>query len=162
MSEAPLPSETRAALGAMAPLAGGSDQAFHHEVTTGASPEAIWALWMDVPGWGCWDAGLKSASSRAPLARGVTGRIVPQRGPAARFVVSAFAPSDHYAFETALPLARLTVRRTIIATSPTVIRHDVAFSGLLAGFWAARFGPGFRRALPPTMDRLVALAGDAR
>lgn len=147
-----------AAAAATAPLAAGSNRAFHHEVTTRATPEAVWAVWMNVPGWGRWDAGLKSASSPAPLALGVTGRIVPHNGPASRFVVSQFSVGKSHAFETALPLARLTVRRTIIGTDPTVIRHDVSFSGLLAGFWAARFGPSFRQALPPTMARLVALA----
>lgn len=136
----------------------GSNSAFHHDLATVASPAAIWAVWMDVPGWGRWDEGLKSAISTAPLARGVTGRIMPRSGPPSRFVVTEFIAGNSHAFETALPLAKLTVRRSIISTAPTVIRHEVTFSGWLGGFWAARFGPGFRQALPPTMEGLVGIA----
>lgn len=144
---------------AAAPLAAGTNRAFHYEVATSASPAAVWRLWMDVPGWGRWDRGLKSATSSGPIKAGATGKIVPLSGPSSNFKVTDFAPGTAYAFATSLPLATLTVRRTIAATTPrTIIRHDVQFSGPAAGFWAARFGPGFRAALPPTMQRLAALA----
>lgn len=148
---------------AATPIAAGTDRVFHHDLTTTASPAAIWRMWMDVSDWGRWDLGLRSASSAAPLKAGVMGRLLPLSGPASNFAVTEFVPGITYAFATSLPLATLTVRRTIVAISPqTVIRHDVAFSGPLAGFWAARLGPGFRAALPPTMQRLagIAEAGD--
>ena len=30
---------------------------FSHTVETSASPEAIWAIWTDVPNWKQWDDG---------------------------------------------------------------------------------------------------------
>jgi hypothetical protein len=113
---------------------------------------------MAVDTWGTWDKGLKSARAERPLAMGVKGTIIPHNGPDAAFEVVGFDPGVSYAFATSLPLARLTVTRTITGTSPTRLRHDVAFSGLLGGFWAGRFGPGFRAALPPTMETLIARA----
>jgi hypothetical protein len=139
-------------------IAEGTNRRFSHTITTQADASRIWQLWMDVPGWKNWDKGLKDANVSAPLALGVRGQIIPLSGPAANFHVSAYEEGISYAFATALPLARLIVRRTIVGTNPTRFTHEVSFEGLLAGFWAGRFGPGFRQALPPTMAALAALA----
>jgi len=136
----------------------GSNTAFRHEITTDAPPDAVWRLWMDVATWASWDQGLKNARADAPLALNVTGIITPQNGPDARFVVTAFDPGRSYAFTTALPLATLTVTRTITGEHPTRFRHDVRFAGILGAFWAAQLGPTFRAALPPTMDAIRARA----
>ncbi len=139
-------------------LAAGSNRAFSHEVTTTAAPDAVWALWTDASTWSQWDKGLKSASHKGPMAAGSIGQIMPLSGPASKFTVEALVPGQSYRFTTDLPLAKLTVTREIIGTSPTRFRHDVRFSGLMASFWASRFGPGFRAALPPTMNTLARLA----
>ena len=39
--------------------------------------------------------------------------------------------------------------------------HEVCFTGPMAFLWAALLGPGFRKALPPTMEKLAALAETA-
>jgi hypothetical protein len=158
MSPAPMLEAVATAAPAAPLVADGNNKVFRYDVTTAASPAAVWAVWMDVAGWGRWDLGLESARSEGALAAGVKGQIVPRSGPASRFRVTAFVPLQSYAFETALPLAKLTVRRAIVGTAPTVIRHEVRFSGLLAGVWAGRFGPSFRAALPPTMHKLVTIA----
>ena len=136
----------------------GTDRAFSYEVTTTASPDRVWSLWTDVSTWKIWDKGLKDAELGEPMRRGSKGKIIPLSGPSASFTVTEFDPKISYAFVTDLPLAKLTVRRTIVGTSPTRFRHDVAFSGALAGTFAKRFGPGFRAALPPTMREIAALA----
>ncbi|MEM0986100.1 MAG: SRPBCC family protein [Pseudomonadota bacterium] len=139
-------------------LAAGTNRAFYNVVTTTAEPGEIWRLWTDVTTWKTWDAGLKDAALDDAFAIGAKGRIIPLSGPSTRFEVTEYNAPDSYAFETRLPFARLVVRRSLVGANPTVFRHDVRFEGLLGGFWAGRFGPGFRAALPPTMDALVALA----
>jgi hypothetical protein len=142
-------------------IATGTNQAFYHEVTTTAPPSAVWAVWTDVAGWGRWDKGLKSASLVGPFESGARGTLTPLSGPNARFVVREVRQGISYRFTTALPLASLSVTRTIVSSgqnAPTVFRHDVRFDGLLASFWAKRFGPGFRAALPPTMVGISTLA----
>ena len=139
-------------------LAAGTNRAFTHTVTTTASADAIWRLWTDVTTWKDWDRGLKDAEMTGPMKLGATGRIIPLSGPASTFQITEFVDGEHYAFETRMPLARLTVRRTLISRDPVTFRHDVSFDGLGAGFWAGRFGPGFRAALPPTMAALSAQA----
>ena len=142
-------------------IAAGTNQAFYHEVSTVAPPNAVWAIWTDVAGWGRWDKGLKSANLDGPFVTGARGTLTPLSGPNARFVVREVRQGVSYRFTTALPLASLSVTRTILSSgqnAPTVFRHDVRFDGLLGGFWAKRYGPGFRAALPPTMAAITTLA----
>lgn len=142
-------------------IAAGTNQTFYHEVTTTAPPSAVWAVWTDVAGWGRWDKGLKSASLDGPFVTGARGTLTPLSGPNARFVLREVRQGVSYRFTTALPLASLSVTRTIVSSgqnAPTVFRHDVRFDGLLGGFWAKRFGPAFRAALPPTMAGISTLA----
>ena len=141
-----------------ADLAQGTNRAFSHTVATKASAEAVWRLWTDVSTWKDWDKGLKDAELEGPIAQGARGRIMPLSGPASRFEVTEFTEGSSYAFETRLPFARLIVRRSFVSREPVVFRHEVSFEGALAGFWAGRFGPGFRAQLPPTMEALAVLA----
>ncbi len=55
----------------------------HTEITT-ASPEAIWALWENVPGWIQWDEGLEAIQLDGPFAVGTPGKIRPTGGPPGR------------------------------------------------------------------------------
>lgn len=142
-------------------LAEGSSRAFMHTEVSAAPEKAIWALWTDVAAWSAWDGGLKRASLAGPFEVGASGQILPLSGPPAPFRITALTPNQSYSFETSLPLARLTVTRRFLPRSAdgrTVFRHEVAFRGLLGWFWAAQFGPGFRRELPATMARLSQLA----
>lgn len=148
----------KAALPPDAVLAEGTNREFSHEVTTTAPPEAVWALWTDARTWKDWDKGLKSADQEGAMAVGSKGKIIPLEGPSARFEVTALEAGHSYSFRTGLPLASLTVAREITGTEPTRFRHTVSFSGPLAGYWAGQFGPGFRAALPPTMETLAQLA----
>ncbi|MEO1658734.1 MAG: SRPBCC family protein [Pseudomonadota bacterium] len=136
----------------------GTNRAFYHEVSTTAEPTAIWRLWTDVSTWKDWDKGLADAKLGGPFVVGATGTITPRSGPPARFDITQYEEGVSYAFETRLPLARLEVRRSFVRKDPVVIRHDVRFKGALGGFWAGRFGPSFREALPPTMNELTRLA----
>lgn len=139
-------------------LAEGTNRAFSHEVTTTAPPETIWALWTDAGTWKDWDKGLKSASHEGAMTIGSKGKIIPLEGPSAKFEVISLEPGKSYSFRTGLPLASLTVERAITGTEPTRFQHTVSFSGPLAGYWSGQFGPGFRAALPPTMEALADLA----
>ena len=139
-------------------LAEGTNRAFSHTVTTDAPSEHVWQLWTDTTTWKDWDKGLKDAEIDEPFALGAKGQILPLSGPSSRFEVVEYVEGQSYAFETRLPFARLTVRRSFVSLNPTTLQHEVSFEGALAGFWASRFGPGFRAALPPTMTSLADLA----
>lgn len=141
-------------------LAEGTNRAFSHTVTTDASSDRVWQLWTDVTTWKDWDKGLKDAKIDEPFALGAKGQILPLSGPSSRFEVVEYVEGQSYTFETRLPLARLIVRRSFVSLDPATFQHEVSFEGFLAVFWASRFGPGFRAALPPTMTSLSELAED--
>jgi hypothetical protein len=46
--------------------------AAEHSIETGASPDAIWRLWADVPGWPEWNADLARAELEGEFRRGGT------------------------------------------------------------------------------------------
>lgn len=146
------------------PLAKGTNRAFSHSVQTAVQPEAVWRLWSDPSTWCDWDLGLKDATLEGAFALGALGELTPRSGPKTQFRITAFELGQTYTFATALPLARLEITRTILATDPTVFEHQVTFKGPLGGLWAQLFGPGFRRDLPPTMERIAQIveAGGAR
>ena len=137
------------------PIAAGTNRSFFHETATGAPREAVWALWTKVSSWKDWDLGLKDAELDGPMRLGAVGRIIPQSGPPAKFTVTEFEEQVSYAFATTLPLAKLVVRRSFPPSEGTAFRHEVSFTGFLARLWAGQLGPGFRKALPPTMERLA-------
>ena len=139
-------------------IAEGANKRFFHDVRTTADPDAIWRLWTSPQTWKLWDQGLADAEFEGAFVVGATGRIIPNAGPKSRFEIIALDPGRSYAFKTRLPLARLVVERAFVSRAPTCLRHEVRFEGFLGGFWAERFGPGFREALPPTMEELVRLA----
>ena len=137
-------------------IAVGTNSNFAFTVET-TNPEGVWDLWTTPATWGSWDKGLKSARMDGQMALGSVGVIQPLRGPSSRFRVTAFDPGQSYTFETGLPGAVLRVERRFNADR-TAFTHEVTFSGLTAFAFARMFGPGFRKALPPSMRALDALA----
>lgn len=140
------------------PLAEGTNRAFSHTVAT-QHPEAVWRLWTTPASWGQWDQGLTSASLDGEMRVGAVGEIIPRQGNASRFTVTAFEEGRSYTFETQLPLAILRVQRAFNGDR-SAFTHTVTFEGAAAGPLAAMLGPGFRRALPPTMAALNRLAAE--
>jgi Polyketide cyclase / dehydrase and lipid transport len=137
-------------------LASGTNAAFSHTITVRGPSSRIWALWMDVANWPSWDTELKEARAQGPLALDVEGTLLPKQGPASRFKVVAFEQGRRYAFETALPLAKLTVSRELRQDGDaTTFTHDVQFCGLAGPVFAWYFGPKFRVVLPAVMQRLA-------
>ena len=136
--------------------ASGTNRDFSFTVAT-ANADGVWDLWTNPDTWGLWDRGLKSARMEGAMALGACGEIKPLAGPSARFEVVAFTPKRSYAFETRMPGAVLRVDRSF-NDGRTAFTHRVTFSGLSAFACARLLGPGFRRALPPTMRALKALS----
>ncbi len=137
-------------------IAPGTNRDFSFTVKTRA-PDEIWDLWTTPSTWKDWDKGLKSASLDGEMKLGSKGIITPLSGPKSAFEVVAFDPFRSYAFETRLPLATLRVERAFSDTR-TAFTHAVSFRGPSAFLFSNMFGPGFRKALPPTMRQLNLLA----
>ena len=139
-----------------ADTAPGTNKDFSFSMATRA-PDQIRRLWTSPSTWGAWDKGLHSASMEGEMGLGSVGMIQPLSGPASQFEVVSFEPNTAYTFVTRLPMARLTVARSLNAER-TEFTHHVTFTGPMGFAFARMFGPGFRKALPPTMRTLNTLA----
>jgi hypothetical protein len=145
------------------PIANGTASHFRHQLTTQASPSAVWKIWTAVNAWPQWDSALESAALDGTFALGATGVLKAKGSPKAHFSIEAFEEGKSYRLCTKLPLgSKLLIDRVLSRTSDcTVFQHVVRFEGA-SGWVLSRFlGPGYRRALPVVMANIKRLAEDS-
>ncbi|MFK7972059.1 MAG: SRPBCC family protein [Bacteroidia bacterium] len=133
---------------------------FSHTDSSVASPEAIWAVWTDVSSWHRWDSGLRSASLKDGQFRlGAKGHLRPDKGPRARFRISALQEGKSYTLETAIPFGKLIVERSLeVKSGKTFFTHTVRFTGLLKGFFSKKLGARYEKMLPGVMHTIKDIA----
>ncbi|MEM0998618.1 MAG: SRPBCC family protein [Bacteroidota bacterium] len=139
--------------------AGQNSSQFSHTLTTSAPASDIWRIWTDVPNWHVWDSGLRSAELLGPFALGTKGKLLPDKGPKARFRITEFSEGQGYTFATSIPLGKLIVARRLHREgNQTVFTHDVQFTGPLKGIFARSLGKRYRKMLPEAMEAIRRLA----
>lgn len=134
---------------------------FSHTVETLASPKTIWSMWTAVDQWPLWDSELKAAQLYDEFCLGAVGRLVPTKGPASKFQISALDWGKSYTFTTRLPLCKLHVRRSLHSrpgNEQIAFTHEVSFEGLLAFLFSWLLGKRFRAVLPEVMRSLKQMA----
>jgi uncharacterized protein YndB with AHSA1/START domain len=127
---------------------------------TVARPEDVWALWADVPNRTRWDDSLERATIDGPFRSGATGVVKLKGQPERRFEVVRSVPPHAYTDRFFLPMAgKMDWNHSIREVDgEQEVTFDVSVSGpmsLILGLIIRRI---LRRELPPTVDRLVALA----
>ena len=132
---------------------------FSHTVETSASPEAIWAIWTDVPNWKQWDDGLKDAAVDGVFKKGAQGKLTPDKGPTSKFVISELEEGKSYTFKTRIPFGWLIVQRRLkVENHLTYFTHEVQFTGLFKKALGNSFGKRYRTKLPVVMEKIKSLA----
>ncbi len=141
-------------------IAAGTSSHFHHELTTQATPAAVWKIWTAVADWPSWDTALEAAGLDGAFAPGTTGVLKAKGNPKARFSIEEVEEGKSYRFCTKLPLGgRLRIERTLSSSSSgTVFRHVIRFEGLSGWLMSLFLGPTYRRALPVVMANIKHLA----
>lgn len=137
-----------------------SNHQFEHTIITTAAPAQVWAIWLDVAQWPRWDLGLRAASLHGPFALEARGEVIPDRGPKARFKVTAYVPFVSYTLTFGLPLGKLIIER-VLSTTPnglTSFTHRVRFTGPLRGIFGRSLGRRYRELLPLAMEQIKLLA----
>jgi uncharacterized protein YndB with AHSA1/START domain len=81
-----------------------------HSVETSASPEAIWRLWADVPGWPEWNADLARAELEGEFQAGSTIRMTSVDGDTVELRIAEAVEPERFADEA--ELGGITVRTT--------------------------------------------------
>jgi hypothetical protein len=73
--------------------------ATEHTVETAASPEAIWRLWADVPGWSEWNGDIEHIELHGPFADGSTIVMTPKGDEPVRLVLKGVAEPSSFVDE---------------------------------------------------------------
>ena len=103
-----------------------------YSIETSASPEAIWQLFVDVPNWKRWNAGIDRIEMTEPFAVGSEFEMQPTGGEPLRSRLIDVAPQCHFVDETRLGDLVITVAH----------RLERIASGTRVTYAAEATGPG--------------------
>ncbi len=128
-----------------------------------APPEAVYAIWADVPHWPEWDPDTRHAFLDGPLAVGARGRLTPRKGFAVRMVVVDAVPGERFTVECPV-LGNVMRFEHLLQPVPGGVHviHRVSFHGWLAGWLRRTVGRDVEQGLPITLQRLKARAEQGR
>ena len=126
-----------------------------YSIETSASPEAIWQLFIDVPSWKQWNAGIDRIEMTEPFAVGSEFEMQPTGGPALRSRLIDVAPNRHFVDETRIDDLVITVAHRLerIATGTRVIYAVEA-----TGPGSEEVGPMVSSDFPEVLQALRAFA----
>lgn len=124
-----------------------------HSTETTASPERIWALFRDVPGWKTWNAGIEEISLEGPFASGTWMTMRPPGQDPLRTQLIEVREGACFVDETRLGDLVVTVTHRIeqVATGRTRIVYAVD----AAGPDADQVGPAVAGDFPQVLAALV-------
>lgn len=130
-----------------------------HTLETTATPEQIWVLWVDVPGYGRWDDSIEWARLASGFQVGATGELQPREGRRTAFTIVALEEGRSFSCLASLPFAQLRFTHSMEPTEMgTRLTHGIELSGALAWVWGRVLGPVCRSNLPIAMRKLARLA----
>jgi len=135
---------------------------FEHTETTTATPDQLWARYVDPTTWPEWDHETESVTAEGALAVGLRGRLKPKGGPWTSFLVTEVEPGAGFTDVTRLPLARLQFRHRIEAVpGGSRFTHTVTIGGPLWPLFARVIGRTIAAEMPTAMATLARLAQGA-
>ena len=108
---------------------------FSYEVEIQATPEKIWATWMDVEHWPDWAPPMKKLEMLTPgnLRAGSRVKINAEGAPVATWEVSDFRPHQYFEWSTSVRGVGVKAGHAIRAVDDTcVVTLDVRYSGIMA------------------------------
>ena len=136
-----------------------SNYHFSHTDSTTATSDKIWQVWTDVPNWKQWDKGLKKAILEGEFIVGSKGKLIPDKGPKSKFIISELEPNKSYTFKTKIPFGWLIIKRTLEAKNGyTYFTHEVQFTGLLKKVLGKKLGKNYRAMLPEVLTEIKQIA----
>jgi hypothetical protein len=136
-----------------------SNYHFSHTDSTTVASDKIWQVWTDVNNWKQWDKGLKEVTLEGSFEVGTKGKLVPDKGPKAKFIISEVMPDRSYTFKTSIPFGWLIIKRTLETRSGvTYFTHDVQFTGILKKVLGRKLGANYRAMLPEVMREIKKIA----
>ncbi|MEV5704449.1 SRPBCC family protein [Actinoallomurus sp. NPDC052274] len=133
---------------------------YEHTAETVASPETVWRLWADVPGWGTWNAEIEKVEIDGPFAVGARITMTPPDDEPVVLKVVEVA-------ENALFVDQLDAGDFVVTTTHRVeplgdggsrIVYRTEIDGPAADQVGPELGPAITADFPDTVAALVRLA----
>lgn len=132
---------------------------FSHTDSTTASSDKIWQVWTDVPNWKQWDKGLKEARIDGEFIAGAKGKLIPDKGPKSKFIISELESNKFYTFKTKIPLGWIIIKRTLeVKEGKTYFTHDVEFTGIFKRLIGNKLGKKYKAMLPGVLNEIKQIA----
>jgi hypothetical protein len=128
--------------------------------TTTARPEAIWDLWANVEMRTRWDESLERVSADGPFQRGMSGMVKLKGQPPRRFEILECLPLQRYTDRFFLPMGGKMdwVHRITEGEGGRQVIFEVSVLGPTAFLLGPIMKSILNRELPPTVEKLIALA----
>ncbi|WP_426339636.1 SRPBCC family protein [Pseudoduganella sp. S-14] len=128
-------------------------------IETSASPEIVWQLFRDVPGWKTWNAGIEAIALHGPFTQGTTFTMQPPGS--APFTSTLLEVEENRGFTdvTEIDGTRVVVRHLIAALPDGGSR--VTYATEIIGPQAADFGPMVTGDFPEVLAGLKRVAEGA-
>ena len=127
-----------------------------HDVEVNASPEVIWALFEDVPGWTRWNAGIEKIEIDGPFQVGAEFAMKPTGQPSVTSRLREVQRNVSFLDETHIGDLRIFVEHRIEVLSCS--RSRVVFSLEAFGPSCDQVGPAVSADFPDVLDALRDLA----
>jgi len=131
-----------------------------HQLETGATPEAVWRVWENVPGWPAWNADLERAELSGPFAAGSTITMVsPGQEPIQLRIAEAVEP-ERFVDEADLgPIVVRTEHRVErLSDGRSRIHYRMEITGAEADTIGPELGPQISADFPDVIRALAELA----
>ena len=131
-----------------------------HSIETAASPESVWRIWADVPGWPEWNADIERIELSGPFASGSTITMTPLGAePVELRIRDAVEPKQ---FVDEADLGEIVVRTSHRVDRATPDRSRIVYrmeiSGPAADTVGPELGPQISGDFPETLAALAARA----
>ncbi|MFZ3470077.1 polyketide cyclase [Streptomyces sp. 4.24] len=133
---------------------------YEHGVETTAAPEAVWALWADVEGWGTWNADIGKIELRGAFAAGAEITMTPAGQDPVELLVAEAVEGEMFVDEARFDglALRTTHRIDRLAPDRSRVVYRMEITGEGAGEAGPHIGPAITADWPDTMAALARTA----
>jgi hypothetical protein len=127
-----------------------------YSIETSASPETIWKLFKDVPGWKTWNAGIEHISMAEPFAEGAQFSMQPPGQPVLTSKLIKVRENEVFEDETIVDDIRVVVAHQLTRLRPNLTR--ITYGATVTGPAAEEIGTAVTSDFPDVLKSLASLA----
>ncbi|WP_344616254.1 SRPBCC family protein [Dactylosporangium salmoneum] len=130
---------------------------YEHAVDSTAAPQRIWTVWVDVPNWPAWNAGVEKAAIEGPFAPGTRFTMTPPGEEPIAMVLADVVPHERFTdIMDAGDFVVTTVHRLEpLPSGGTRVVYRTEITGPAAAQIGPQLGPAITADFPVVLAALV-------